>query len=211
MVANPVTLEKLRQTLAQKTPFLSDGARHRSGIEAFDEFLGGGLPKGALSVLTGELGMGRLSLAAKACVHETQAGRPVAWIDGSRTLYPPALANMGVDLSRVLMVQKQSDKIAYAAEQIIECGAFGLVVMTGFERRLNPVRTRRLQTAAECGKTCGLLVLEPKVAGRIQNAALKLKLSRHQGGITIDVEKDRSGRAMGRKLKLVVGQTSTSA
>ena len=195
-------LTEIRTYLKTHAPFLSDREDVSSGSSALDRLLLGGFPKGSLTVMTGEVGTGRMSLAAQALRQETQRGRPVAWVDGQGTLYPPALALQGVDLQRLLVVRKAEERSVYALEQILESGAFGMVAATGLDRMLNPSRLRRIQAATEGARVCTLLVLEPHAAQRVTTAALKLKLTRRHRGIQVQVEKDRTGRAIGRRAVL---------
>lgn len=193
------SVEGLRQYISRTAPFYGEREGRKSGQERLDQLLGGGLPKGGLTLLTGPNGVGRLTLAARIVAEETKAGRPVAWIDAKGTLYPPALAAEGVDLERMLMVKSTGDRVVYAAEQIVGSGAFGVVVANGLDALLTPPRARRLQTAAEGRQISVLLVLDPPAAGRITNAALKLHLSRRNRSIMVEVEKDRTGFATGRR------------
>lgn len=199
MVSVATRVEELRRQLRAQAPFLGDREGVPSGLEALDGLLGGGFPGGAVTVLSGVPGSGRMTLATALLARHTRAGRPVAWIDGRGTLYPPALAAAGVDLERVLMVRGGGARTAYAVEQIIESGAFGVVVASGLERLLGPAVARRIQTSTEAARISTLLLLDPSAAGPITQAALKLQLSRRSGGILVEVEKDRSGRAAGRR------------
>ncbi len=202
------TVEALRQYLSRTAPFYGEREAKKSGFDPLDRLLGGGVPKGALTVLTGARGAGRLTLAAQLAAEETKAGRPLAWVDAKGTLYPPALAAAGVDLARVLMVRSEDERVVYAAEQIVSSGAFGLVVASGLDSLLTPSRVRRLQTSLEGQPVSMLLVLDPPAAARVTSAALKLVLSRRSRGIMVEVEKDRSGSATGRRALVA---TATSA
>jgi hypothetical protein len=161
------TVEELRQRLSRSAPYLGERPT-----------LSRGIPKGAITILTGDRGAGRLTFAAKIAAEETKASRPIAWIDAKGTLYPPALAAAGVELSRVLMVKSEDERVVYAAEQIVSSGAFGLVIATGLDSLLTPSRARRLQLGAEGQQVSLLLVLDPPAARRITNAALKLDISK---------------------------------
>ncbi len=195
-------LPAIRAYLRRHAPFLSDREDVSSGSQAIDGLLAGGIPKGSLTVIAGELGTGRMTLAAQALREETRRGRPVAWVDATGTLYPPALALQGIDLQRLLVVQNAEERSVYALEQILESGAFGMVAASGLDRMLNPSRLRRIQTATEGARVCTMLLLEPRAAQKVTTAALKLRLTRRHRGIQIQVEKDRTGRALGRRAVL---------
>jgi recombination protein RecA len=76
-----------------------------TGIVALDERLGGGLPIGAMSELTGPECSGRTSLALSFVAELTEAGRVCAWVDVSDALDPESAAAIGVDLDRLLWVR----------------------------------------------------------------------------------------------------------
>jgi hypothetical protein len=76
-----------------------------TGIPTLDDCLGGGLPIGAITELTGPECSGRTSLALSFIAGLTQAGRVCAWVDVSDTLHPESAAAIGVDLSRLLWIR----------------------------------------------------------------------------------------------------------
>jgi recombination protein RecA len=76
-----------------------------TGIAALDERLGGGLPVGALTELTGPECSGRTSLALSFLAGLTGEGRVCAWVDVSNALDPESAAAIGVDLDRLLWVR----------------------------------------------------------------------------------------------------------
>ena len=193
--AQPTNLDEIRALLRKKAPFVGERGGRATGEDALDQLLAGGFPKGGISVLTGLAGSGRLTIAARLLAEETRACRPVAWIDAKGTLYPPALANLGVQLERVLVVRGAKERSVYAAEQIIGSGAFGVVVATGLDGYLNATRERRLQTATEGTETSTLLVLDPPAAARFAHATMKLSLTRRATNMMVQVEKDRTGAA----------------
>lgn len=194
-------IQALKQYLQKTAPFLG-GESHggSTGFSALDRLLGGGFPKGAITAVIGEVGTGCLTVAARALAEETR-GRPAAWVDAKGTLYPPALVSCGVELSRLLMVRAQPDKALQAAEQIIATGAFGVVVIGGVERGVRAPQLRRIQTATEGARVCTLMLLSPVVQS-VTGAALRLRLGRKGEAISVEVEKDRSGRANGRRVLL---------
>src|SRR5215510_4279077 len=168
-------VEAIRRYLKTRAPRLPEKVDGRStGLPEIDRLLEGGLPKGAITVLTGPLGAGRMTIAARALAEETKATRPVAWVDARGTLYPPALAQAGVDLSRMLMVRGVKERGLFAVEQILESGAFGIVVATGLESHLSQAGLRRVQTASEASNATTIFVLEPHASAAVTNAALKL-------------------------------------
>ena len=86
-----------------------------------------------------------------------------------------------------------------------------MVAASGLDHLLTPSRLRRIQTATEGARVCTLLVLEPRAAQRVTTAALKLRLTRRHRGIQVLVEKDRTGRAIGRRAILRDDEALASA
>jgi recombination protein RecA len=76
-----------------------------TGIEPLDCLLGGGVPVGALTELTGAECTGRTSIALSFLARVTQSNRVCAWVDVSDNLDPASAAAAGVDLSRLLWVR----------------------------------------------------------------------------------------------------------
>lgn len=205
-------LDALRRQLGQQAPFLGGRPGRPTGIDALDRLLarGGGsrgLPRGALTLLRGSPGSGRASLAARILAHETSQGRPVAWVDGRGTLYPPALAQAGIDLERLLIVRTDPERALYGAEQLLGSGVVSVVVMSGLERYLVPKRARRLLGAAENEEASGLVLVDETSPGtqarrrsEITSAALELGVERKPGGLLVSVTRDRAGPSGRRTL-----------
>ena len=64
-------LTAIRTYLKAHAPFLADREDVSSGSSGLDQVIGG-FPKGSLTVVTGELGTGRLTLAARALRRENR-------------------------------------------------------------------------------------------------------------------------------------------
>ncbi|HEX4008225.1 MAG TPA: recombinase RecA [Acidobacteriaceae bacterium] len=91
-----------------------------TGIAALDERLGGGLPVGALSELTGPECSGRSSLALSFVAGLTEAGRVCAWVDVSDALDPESAAAAGVDLERLLWVRCGARQLALPGFEAVQ-------------------------------------------------------------------------------------------
>ncbi|MCC6276318.1 MAG: hypothetical protein IT289_00225 [Oligoflexia bacterium] len=84
-----------------------------------------GLPKNALTAFIGPQGSGRLRLWASAMSQESGFG---AFIEKQKQLYPPALAQLGVDLQKLLIIRAHEDKkVLWSLGQILQSRAFGLI------------------------------------------------------------------------------------
>ena len=191
------SLRRYLKSHASATPLQRTDGRP-TGLPPLDRLLEGGVPKGAITVLTGVAGTGRMSIAARLLAEETRALKPVAWVDAKKTLYPPALVQAGVDLQRLLVVRGAGQRALFAIEQIVESGAFGIVIASGIESFLSQAGLRRVQAASEAAHASTILVLEPQASALVTNAALKLRVSRRSPGLQVEVEKSR-GDTIGRR------------
>ena len=103
-----------------------------SDIPALDRALGGGFPRGTLTVLEGD--GGRWSIAAALVAGVSR--RAVAAIIDDGGLYPPSLARAGARLDRVLIVPAQTPlAIARAADVLVRSRACRLILMPAPELR----------------------------------------------------------------------------
>ncbi len=135
-----------------------------TGFPALDEGLpGGGWPRaGLIEVLPSCFGVGELSLLlpALAAVTRRPQARWCAWIAPPLRPFAPALAQCGMELERVLVVQAQSQdtdgkSALWAFEQTLRSGACDMVL--AWLRSALPRQIRRLHLAAERGSSLGVL------------------------------------------------------
>jgi recombination protein RecA len=75
------------------------------GVPELDAMLGGGLPLGGITEMTGAPGSGRTTLALSALSGITRRGDSCAYVDASDALDPVSAAALGIDLSRLLWVR----------------------------------------------------------------------------------------------------------
>lgn len=86
---------------------------------------------GRLVELRGVGASSALSMAFHLVLEAQEQGEPVAWIAANDTLfYPPDVDAIGVDLEALAVVRlRGAQNAARAADQLVACGAFGLVVI----------------------------------------------------------------------------------
>lgn len=222
-MARPVPLRQLRQQLDALTPpaRAEDGARVTFGCAEVDERLGGGLPQAKLHELSATnaddwpaAAACALLLAARCGSDKGIGGRgPILWLTDARrragalgALYPPGLAELGVDPARLLSITAP-DGLAQlrAAADIARCHAAPALVieLAAPLAALDLTASRRLLLAAEeSGATLWLLQRSARTAPsaafsrwRIASApsaplpanapgppAFTLELNRHRGG-----------------------------
>lgn len=81
----------------------------------------------------------------------------VLWISAGRKIFPPALANFGLQPHHVLFVDLQREKdVIWAIDEALKCGALAAVV--GEVSDLTFTASRRLQLAVEQSQTTGFIL-----------------------------------------------------
>lgn len=145
-----------------------------------------GWPLGALTELLAEsFGIGELRLLMPALAQITRAGKPVMWIAPPALPYAPALADAGVALEHLLLVQPESERDRWwATEQALKSGSVGAVLAWLPEQRRPATsdRLRRLQLAA-AGSDGLCFVFRPAAArAQASPAPLRIVLAAAQGG-----------------------------
>lgn len=79
------------------------------------------------------------------------------WISSSRTLFPPALKNFGIEPDRFIFIDLQKEKdVLWAMNEALKCSALSAVV--GEIREIDFTASRRLQLAVEQSKATGFIV-----------------------------------------------------
>jgi hypothetical protein len=165
-----------------------------SGFQELDRALPiGGWPVGALTELMPRTaGIGELRLVMPALAKLTQERRHIAFIEPPHLPYPPALAQQGVQLDRALFVTHASPASSlWAAEQMLRCAAFGAILL--WIAAIGDKELRRLQLAAEAGKTLAFLYRPPAAALQHSPAALRLCLQAAERKLSIEIKKCRGG------------------
>lgn len=164
-----------------------------TGFGALDALLPWrGWPPGALSeILEGRSGAA-FALVQPALVRLSSEARWLLLIAPPFVPYAPALAAVGLDLSRLAVVEA-GDEIAWAAEQGLRSGACSAVLAWG--GRWETSALRRLQLAAETGGSMALLFRSASAAREHSPAALRLGVRPSMAGAEVTVIKQRGGRA----------------
>ena len=173
-----------------------------TGFSELDALLpGGGWPKGALTEILSEpssaslresRGSGALWLTMPALAQLSLQSRWLTWIAPPHIPYAPALTNMGVDLTKILLVHpKTQTDMLWALEQALRSGTCSVVL--SWIDNIDPKSLRRLQLAAETGKTCGLLFCQSRNTPSGSTAALRLKVEPTHRGVAVEILKRRGG------------------
>lgn len=131
MAASSV-LPDLRSLLEQRFPDATP-VTHRTaepvatGIQILDSILpGGGLPRGRLSVWMPQ--GGATAILRASCLSVASGGERSAWIDGTGTI-----TGQFWEEGPVLVRPANRRNSLRAAEELLRCGGFALIVLTGSE------------------------------------------------------------------------------
>jgi len=196
----PDLLQRADIWRGDQTPPAVNESSLSSGFAGLDALLpGGGWPSGALTeIILPQEGVGALSLLMPALARLSSDRRWLAWVSPPHIPYAPALAQAGIDLSRVLLVRpKARTDGLWALEQTLRAGTCG-AVMAWPSANLTPRQLRRLQLAAEEGNTWGVLFRMGRAAEQQSSpAALRLRLEATDDGLAVHVLKRRGAWATG--------------
>lgn len=173
----------------------SDGIA--TGFQVLDDVLfDQGWPRAGLTeLLLDEPGIGELTLLGPALASlSTTEERLIAWIAPPFVPFAPALAAVGIDVSKTLMVHPDNHANAlWTFEQVLKTGACSALLGWLAERELKFAEIRRLQFAARQGRTWASLFRPATVADNASPAELRLCLRPRCGGVRLDVVKRRGG------------------
>ena len=162
-----------------------------SGFAALDAYLPGyGWPRtGLIEILVSRFGSGELYLLlpALAALTRTATARWCVWVAPPLMPFAPALASQGIVLDRVAVVG--GARPLWALEQVLGSGACDVAL--GWARPVKAREIRRLQLAAERGRTLGVLFRPRRAAREASAAVLRLSLQPIGAGVRITLLKGR--------------------
>jgi hypothetical protein len=168
-----------------------------TGYAELDVLLpGAGWPTGVITEIHVERpGIGELQLVMPAAARLTQAERWQVMIAPPYLPYAPALAALGVKLSRLMLIRpKTLAEQLWACEQSLQSESCGTVMLwlDQTQERIPENALRRLQRAAERRDVLALLFRASRASSCIQ-AALRLHVSRKEGNTVVRILKRRGG------------------
>lgn len=168
-----------------------------TGFRALDESLPGkGWPRaGLVEILISHLGLGELYLflPVLAALTRHASARWCAWISPPFEPYAPALAAHGVVLERVFVARASTP--LWAFEQSLTSGACDAVLGWAAKKTRGPRARdiRRLQLAAERGRTLGVMFRPLRAAQEPSSAVLRMMVEPLQQGARVTLLKSRGG------------------
>lgn len=167
-----------------------------TGFSELDQVLpAGGWEEGALTeILASEQGIGELSLLIPAVSQASKAGRGIVLVAPPFVPFPHAWEAKGVVLKQVVIIRAQGQEALWAMEQAARSGACGMVI--GWTASCTKDTTyqalRRLQMAADAGKTVLALFRPQTVAGDASAAPTRLRVWAAAGELQIHAFKRRA-------------------
>lgn len=180
-----------------------------TGHAALDrELPGGGWPTATLSeVLHDGAGIGEIHFLCGALARACENARMIAWVNPPHLPYAPALAQFGLALERCLVVRPANrDDAMWAAEQALRSGACGAVLFWLGESNDYAV-LRRLQMAAEAGRSMAVLFRSTAAERSSTPAHLRVALARERGALKIRIPK-RRGPPLVDPISLAIGKST---
>ena len=154
-----------------------------TGIGEIDSFIGGGLPRGAITEIFGPASSGRTSFLLSVMAHAATHDEVCALVDTSNTFDPGSAANASMDFERLLWIRcaNNLEHAFKATDLLLQGGGFGLVMLDlgdvptkdakriisswwyRFRRTLESTPTVMVVITEEsCAKSCAALALELK-------------------------------------------------
>lgn len=173
-----------------------------TGHAALDrELPGGGWPLGTLSeVLHDGVGIGEVSFLTGALALAARDARMLVWVNPPCIPYAPALAEAGLPLECCTVIEPAHREDAlWSAEQALRSGASGAVLlwlanaMPGESRSRTDgyAWLRRLQMAAQAGRSMAVLFRSTAAASSSTPAHLRVVLKRSADALELRIPKRR--------------------
>jgi len=161
-----------------------------TGVEPLDQLLQGGIPRGKVVEISGDISSGKTSLTFNILAQATRQEELVAYIDTFNTLDPRYLEKSGVDLGRVLWIRCNPDKNNHldtalkSLDILVQAGGFGVILLDiaalPFHKRtpthrISPHSWFRAQRAVKGSNTAVLILSSHKATGSAAFWALSIQ------------------------------------
>jgi cell division inhibitor SulA/protein ImuA len=142
-------------------------------------------------VLHDGVGIGEVGFLSGALAHAAEGNRLIAWVNAPHLPYAPAIAQAGIPLERCLVVRPANREDAlWAAEQALKSGACGAVLLW-VEPMRDYASLRRLQMAAEAGRTMAVYFRPTAAESHSTPAHLRVVVLREKGALNLRIPKRR--------------------
>ena len=178
----------------------NDLASIPTGFQQLDNVLpSGGWGIGYLTeLLLEQHGIGEFSLLLPGLQKITADNQWASLVNPPYLPYAPALANAGINLERLLIINTENDAdTLWATEQLLRAGIFASVV--SWVNRTTAQKQRRLQLAAELGKTWATVFRPAHAQDQHSPAALRMIVGLDQTHnapqqLSLNIIKSRGGK-----------------
>jgi protein ImuA len=156
-----------------------------TGLEAFDTLAPrSGFARGAIHELLFSPDDPPPQFIAALLARHAALTTPIIWSDPRRQIYPPALAAMGFDLSRLYLLRPRCAKDeSWAITECLRCRGVGAVIAA--PQAVSRIEARRWQLAAERGGGAGIFLRPRGRSDSIYAAATRWLVSPCPGERTI--------------------------
>lgn len=163
-----------------------------SGFGALDEKLGGWPQAALVELIPQREGVGELSILLPALAKLSAEHRWIAFVNPPYIPYAPAFAAASLDLAQIVVIRTRGNAdTLWSMEQSLRSGACSAVLAwPGF---LTEQAIRRLQLAAETGRTLGICFAACGAPVRTSPVPYRLRIDAHPGGARLEILKRRGG------------------
>lgn len=190
------TLEQLIKLCNLNREGVAPPAVEPTGFTELDAALPhGGWQSGTIvELMPTQIGISELRFLMPALARMTQSERHVALIAPPYIPFAPALAQHGIHLPRLLIIRPQNNEdTLWAFEQVLRCQSFAAAL--AWPTSIKDREVRRLQLAAEAGRSVGFLYRSPDAVRESSPAAVRMQLDPHPAGLDLNILKCRGRRS----------------
>lgn len=156
-----------------------------TGVTNVDKILGGGIPRGSITEVSGTASTGKTSFGLNVIASITQLDNACAWVDTSDVLSPETAAAASVDLRRLLWLRMSKEQrkqknagtpwsrieqALKATDLLLQAGGFGAImldmsdVLPQHTRRIPLTTWYRFRLAAEQARTALIFLTQSPCA-----------------------------------------------
>jgi len=162
-------------------------------VELDAQLPGNGWPRAALTeLLTNQRGIGELRLLLPALARLSKDDKWLVLVAPPHRPFAPGFESLGVNLARLVVVETRSDgESLWAAERCLRSGSCAAVLAWPDSISLTPLR--RLQLAAEEGRSLGVVFGSTRNAAHPSPAPLRIQLTANRGRLELQILKRRGG------------------
>jgi len=171
--------------------------------------LRGGLPRGQLIEIVGSKSSGKTTLLFRILLALNKEGRSIAYLDFSKTFYPPSAQKSGIDLKKVLVLRPKNIQSGIrAGEMLFRSGGICVAVfdLIRTKDQIPKALLLRLKKSVRQASGIGIFLREPDSTKVQRNQlALCLKVEKLNQKLLVKTEKSLFGME-NRSVELVLSE-----